>query len=103
MTNEEAIKEIKQWLDGCPFEDTKEAFNLAIVALETGEIYMTGEDYNLYMEGYKAGKNDFSPKQGEWIFLNKDDPMKVECPFCHERKCCISNYCDCCGAKMRER
>jgi len=34
MTNEEAIKEIEKWLDGCPFEDTKEAFILAIKALE---------------------------------------------------------------------
>lgn len=33
MTNEEAIKEIQRWLDGCPFADTKEAFNLAIKAL----------------------------------------------------------------------
>lgn len=40
--------------------------------------------------------------QGEWIFLSPDDPMKVECPFCHERKCCISNYCDYCGAKMQK-
>ena len=39
--------------------------------------------------------------QGEWIYLDKDEPMKVECPFCHERKCCISNYCDNCGAKMK--
>ena len=34
MTNEEAIKEIQKWIDGCPFENTKEAFNLAIKALE---------------------------------------------------------------------
>lgn len=31
---EEAIKEIKKWLDGCPFENTKEAFILAIKALQ---------------------------------------------------------------------
>lgn len=34
MTNKEAIKEIHRWLAGCPFEDTKEAFTLAIKALE---------------------------------------------------------------------
>lgn len=34
--------------------------------VEPNEVYMTGEDYNLYMEGYKAGKKDFEPKQGEW-------------------------------------
>lgn len=40
--------------------------------------------------------------QGEWIYLNEDEPMTVECPFCHERKCCISNYCDNCGADMQK-
>ena len=103
MTNEEAIQTIKsisQWEYWQ--NDTLEAFVLAIKALETGEVYMTGEDYNLYMEGYKTGKKDFEPKQGEWIYLDKDDYMKVECPFCHERKCCISNYCDNCGADMRK-
>ena len=34
MTNKEAIKEIEKWLDGCPFEDTKKAFTLAINAIE---------------------------------------------------------------------
>lgn len=33
MTTKEAIKEIQRWLDGCPYADTKEAFNLAIKAL----------------------------------------------------------------------
>lgn len=33
MTNKEAIKEIQHWTDGCPFEDTKKAFELAIKAL----------------------------------------------------------------------
>lgn len=37
MTNDEAIKEIQRWLDGCPFEDTKKAFDLAIKALEFTE------------------------------------------------------------------
>lgn len=34
MTNKEAIKEIQRWLYGCPYADTKEAFNLAIKAIE---------------------------------------------------------------------
>lgn len=33
MTNEEAIKEIEKWIEGCPFEYTKTAFRLAINAL----------------------------------------------------------------------
>lgn len=37
MTNEEAIKEIQRWLDGCPFADTKEAFTMAIQALKIRE------------------------------------------------------------------
>lgn len=47
------------------------------------------------------GKCASTRVQGEWIFLSPDEPMKVECPFCHERKCCVSNYCDYCGAKMK--
>lgn len=69
MTTEEAIK----WLNGLKANEilsaTKKALDIAIKALETGEVYMTGEDYNLYMEGYKAGKKDFEPKQGEREFI----------------------------------
>jgi len=43
-------------------------------ALETGEVYMTGEDYNLYMEVYKYAKKDFEPKQGEWIPVSERLP-----------------------------
>ena len=28
MTNDEAIQEIQRWLNGCPYEETREAFNL---------------------------------------------------------------------------
>ena len=34
MTNEDAIKEIKLWLDGCPYGYTVQAFTLAIKSLE---------------------------------------------------------------------
>lgn len=34
MTNEEAIKEIEKWIEGCPFEYTKTAFRLAIECLK---------------------------------------------------------------------
>lgn len=37
MTNEQAIDEIKLWLNGCPYADTIEAFNIAIKALEENE------------------------------------------------------------------
>lgn len=54
-----------------------------------------------YQTGYEEGRNDFERPQGEWIYFDKDEPTKVECPFCHNRKCCIGNYCDYCGADMR--
>lgn len=34
MINEEAIKEIEKWIEGCPFEYTKTAFSLAIECLK---------------------------------------------------------------------
>ena len=49
MTNEEAIKEIQRWLDGCPFADTKEAFTLAINALY----------HETYWEDVKQALNDW--------------------------------------------
>lgn len=111
MTNEEAVETLKQLILQGTDERLKkdyEAIDIAIQALETGEVYMTGEDYNLYMEGYKAGKKDFAPKQGEWI----NDFDRFSCPFC---KMSIDNevhylypegygfnYCPNCGKKLKE-
>ena len=33
------------------------------------EVYMTGKDYNLYLEGYKQGKKDFEKPQAENALL----------------------------------
>jgi hypothetical protein len=104
MTNEEAIKYLIAPIatstdPSAEYLKQKEAYDLAIKALETGEVYMTGEDYNLYMEGYKAGKKDFEPKQGEWV-LNKD--KNPECPFCHHSFTYWGNFCGNCGAKMQK-
>lgn len=110
MTNEEAIEILKQRkvCMECVVEPSDcykciAAFNLAIKALETGEVYMTGEDYNLYMEGYKAGKKDFEPKQGEWI-----DTGDMEEYWSEEYQCSVCgakdhwhNFCPNCGADMR--
>ena len=49
MTNEEAIKEIRQWIKGCPFPETKAAFYLAIMALEH-EVYW--EDVKEALNGW---------------------------------------------------
>lgn len=106
MTNEEAIEIIKAYKDrltsSCSnqLDNDIEAFNLAIKALETGEVYMTGEDYNLYIEGYKAGKKDFEPKQGEWIANSLGDYVCNKCSWVvgkFER-----NFCPNCGAKMQK-
>lgn len=109
MTNEEAIKVLRAlWAYKTPQyteKEIREALDLAIQALETGEIYITGEDYNLYMEGYKAGKRDFEPKQGEWgeIFHHQGYNYH-KCS-----KCCFGikladydNFCPNCGADMRK-
>lgn len=84
MRNKEAAKFIWDVLDGV------KSFN------EEG-----GKGIEALDLAIKALKNE--RPQGKWIYLGKDEPMKVECPFCHERKCCISNYCDYCGAKMKRK
>lgn len=104
---EQAINELKNYHreDGT----VPEEITLAIQALETGEIYITGEDYNLYMEGYKAGKRDFEPKQGEWIFLgdnpNRDNPNQSHswsCNKCGRGVTEQENFCPNCGLKMKK-
>jgi len=105
MTNEEAIEYGKEWdaalesRGDTPFSEARQFLNLAIKALETGEVYMTGVDYNLYIEGYKDGKRDFEPKQGEWV----DTGSGQECNVCHEIQYGYDNFrhfCANCGAKM---
>lgn len=56
MTNEDAIKEIQRWLDGCPYADTKEAFGLAIKALERpqGEFTLNELKGYLLFYGYSS-------------------------------------------------
>lgn len=119
MTNEEAIKRLKEvqaefnenWVD---YGGINQAFELAYKALETGEVYMTGEDYNLYMEGYKAGKKDFEPKQGSWIVTAEDNDgvHRICCPFCSYEKGSnntdpiivtftnFPKFCENCGAEL---
>lgn len=105
MTYEDAIKYLiapvaTSTEPSAEYLKQKEAYELAIKALETGEIYITGEDYNLYIEGYKAGKTDFEPKQGEWI----DTGSGQECNVCHEIQYGYDNFrhfCANCGAKMK--
>lgn len=79
MTNEEVLKEINKWLDGCPFEDTKKAFRIAMKALEK--------------------------PQGEWIFQEGVTTMgSLECSRCKylDFRRAYFNYCPNCGAYMKK-
>ena len=52
----EDLKKHKAWIN----MDCADAYlDIAIKVLNTGEIYMTGEDYNLFLEGYKDGMKDY--------------------------------------------
>ncbi len=75
-------------------------------------VIQEGVDYSLYIEGYKAGKKDFEPKQGKWIdVVNSGYPSvwHYECSECHGRPLCtpftkedfLSKFCPHCGADMR--
>lgn len=100
MTNvEQAINELKNYHreDGT----VPEEITLAIQALEIGEVYITGEDYNLYMEGYKAGKKDFEPKQGEWICHSDNYITFYTCNRCNGFGYKDDKFCNNCGAKMK--
>ena len=80
MTNEEAIKEIKKWIDGCPFADTKEALDLAIKALE-------------------------DRTQGKWVMDNehtKNPLLWYKCNLCGVYQS-PTNFCPNCGAVMTEK
>ena len=115
MTNENAIKWLVSVKERTIADLPKEALDIAIKALETGEVYMTGEDYNLYMEGYKAGKKDFEPNHGAWIVTAEDNNgvHRICCPFCHFETGSnnndviivtyepLPNYCENCGAELK--
>ena len=81
--------------DMCDYEEFCEFIDNAPTV--EPEVYMTGKDYNLYLEGYKQGKKDFGRPQGEWIYKN-DCPC---CPFCNHFYTIFSNFCPNCGAKMK--
>lgn len=61
MKREDIIKQLKsmdEFAHVCEGEDF-EAIRSAIKIVETGEVYMTAEDYNLFLEGYKEGMGDY--------------------------------------------
>jgi len=75
------------------------------------EVYMTGEDYDLFMRGYKQARKDFEGNQGEW---KRHDEWRngeyvggfyhVNCPCenCYFVKWPM-NYCGNCGTEMKRK
>ena len=41
------------------------ALNIAVHAIETGDVYMSAEDYNVFLEGYRQGLADMGYRKGE--------------------------------------
>ena len=80
------------------------------------EVYITGEDYNLYMRGYNQARKDFERPQGEWIDKHitscgkilqwRANVLEQKCSVCGRYslkwvETIPSNYCQNCGADMR--
>lgn len=62
------------------------------------EVYMTGKDYNLYLEGYKQGRKDFGRPQGKWINKHFEH---ADCSLCGRTNDYHGDFCKYCGADMR--
>lgn len=78
------ISEIDEFIDNAPTVEP--------------EIYITAQDYDVYLEGYKQGKKDFDRPQGEWI---RTRTGSFDCPFCHRLFETRDNFCGYCGADLR--
>ena len=91
MTNEEAIKEIRLWLDKCPYETTCEAFDLAIKSLS-----------ELKIVEFKGCDNcELDRPSGEWLVKNKGTTHYNYCSICSNPGDFFDKYCRHCGAKMQ--
>ena len=71
------------------------------------EVYMTGEDYDLYMKGYNQARKDLERPQGEWVATKY---YTWECSKCGKSPTIgmgyvqnhteLFNFCPNCGASM---
>ena len=63
------------------------------------EVYMTGEDCDLFMRGYKQARKDFERPQGDWL----DHGNQIECDQCHvwflKDHLIRKSFCPNCGAE----
>lgn len=66
------------------------------------EVYITGEDYDMYIRGYKQGKIDFERPQGEWTNTSPYDD-KGECSLCCYLSKKYYKFCPNCGAEIRSK
>ena len=66
------------------------------------ETYITGEDYDLYMRGYKQARKDFERPQGEWFIKTGVVSNYSACSLCDfaDYRHLHFNYCPGCGARM---
>jgi len=66
------------------------------------EVYITGEDYNLYMRGYNQARKDFERPQGEWIRKQVSPAGCIYvCSQCGMEEVIGGNFCWNCGAYMK--
>lgn len=63
------------------------------------EVYMTGEDCDLYMRGYNQARKDFERPQGDWL----EHGNHIECDQCHvwflKDHLIRKSFCPNCGAE----
>lgn len=87
-------------VDDDVYMETEVARLVPAATVEPEEVYMTGEDYDLYMKGYNQARKDFERSQGEWTVIDYDKKLYMhscsnlvfEYPY---------NFCPNCGAEMK--
>ena len=87
-------------------EDCKTNCNKNALSPEVQQVIETCADYVLYTifmtrENFLAYvREDNARPQGEWI-EQKNYPFRYNCNKCGKENTHKSNYCECCGARMK--